>query len=51
MEKIVIIPVVNTVSMAPVIDLMEAVFLDVLMDSLGIHAIKVYVFSINIKQC
>lgn len=46
MEKIVVILVVNTVSMAPVIDSMEAVFLDVLMDSLGIHAIKVYVFVV-----
>ena len=46
MEKIVVIPALNTVSMAPMIDLMEAVFLDVLMDSLGINAIKVYVFFI-----
>ena len=45
-EKIVVILVVHTVSMAPVIDSMEAVFWDVWMDSLGINAIKVYVFVI-----
>ena len=46
MEKIAVIHVVNNVSMATVIDSMEAVFLGVRMDSLGINAIKVYVFVI-----
>lgn len=46
MEKIVVFPVVHTVSKAPVIDTMEAVFVDVLMDSSGINAIKVHVYVI-----
>ena len=46
MEKIVVIPAVNTVSVGTVIDLMEAVFLGVLMDSLEINAIQVYILKI-----
>lgn len=43
MEKIVAIHAVYTVSMAPVIDLMEAVCLGVTMDTLVTTVIKVHV--------
>ena len=46
-KKIAVIATVNIVSMAPVIDFMETVFLGVWMDSLEINAIKVYILKIN----
>lgn len=42
MVKIVAIPAVNTVSIRPVTDLMEAVLLDVTVVILDINVIKVY---------
>ena len=42
MVKIVAIPAVNTVSIRPVTDLMEAVWLDVTVVILDINVIKVY---------